>query len=40
VEFIYFGISYNNPYSPLPAPGSRASLIPPALRNYTYHFAL
>jgi hypothetical protein len=33
VEFIYFGISYDNPCSPLsfsllPAPGSRASLIP------------
>jgi hypothetical protein len=33
VEFIYFGISYDNPYSPLsfsllPAPGSRASHIP------------
>jgi hypothetical protein len=33
VKFIYFGISYDNPCSPLsfsllPAPGSRASLIP------------
>jgi hypothetical protein len=33
VKFIYFGISYDNPCSPLslsllPAPGSRASHIP------------